>query len=62
MSTTPAAVTRDVAEQMAAIVGASHCISEDADLRTYECDGLTGVRVRPALVVLPGSTKEVSFI
>jgi len=62
MSSAPAAVPRDVAARMAAVVGASHCISEDADLRTYECDGLTGVRVRPALVVLPGSTEEVAQV
>ncbi len=62
MSSAPAVVPRSVAEQMAAIVGASHCISEEADLHTYECDGLTGVRVRPALVVLPGSTEEVARV
>ena len=32
------------------------------ELRTYECDGLTGRRVVPALVVLPGSTEEVQGV
>src|ERR671935_1010276 len=34
-------------------------IREPAQLRTYECDGLTGRRVVPALVALPGSVAEV---
>ena len=46
--------------RFAAIVGASNTISAASELRTYECDGLTGTRVTPALVVLPGTTEEVS--
>ncbi len=46
--------------RFAAIVGAKHAISEPTQLRTYECDGLLGYRVRPAIVVLPGSTEEVA--
>src|SRR3979409_1680417 len=34
-------------------------IREPEQLRTYECDGLTGHRVVPALVVLPGGPAEV---
>jgi glycolate dehydrogenase FAD-linked subunit len=34
-------------------------IREPAQLRTYECDGLTGHRVVPALVVLAESTDDV---
>ena len=34
-------------------------ISEPAQLRTYECDGLTGYRVVPALVVLASSARDV---
>ena len=37
-------------------------VSEPEQLRTYECDGLTGHRVMPALVVLPRSTVEVQRI
>ena len=42
------------------IVGAENCITDPAGLRVYECDGLTGTRVRPAAVVLPASTDEVA--
>jgi glycolate oxidase len=42
------------------IVGAENCITDPAGLRVYECDGLTGTRVRPAVVVLPETTDEVA--
>jgi glycolate oxidase len=42
------------------IVGRENCITGAAELRVYECDGLTGTRVRPAAVVLPATTGEVS--
>jgi glycolate oxidase len=45
--------------RFAAIVGAPNCISQPAQLRTYECDALTSFRARPGLVVLPRSTEEV---
>jgi len=51
-----AAVVRDLEEA----VGRGNCLSEPSDLRTYECDGLTGVRVRPAAVVLPSDTAQVA--
>src|SRR3954454_11928381 len=34
-------------------------VREPEQLRTYECDGLTGHRVVPALVVLAESTEDV---
>ena len=37
-------------------------ISEPEQLRTYECDGLTGARVVPSLVALPGSVEEVQAV
>ncbi|MDX6514190.1 MAG: glycolate oxidase, partial [Gaiellaceae bacterium] len=43
-----------------AAVGARGVITEPEQLRTYECDGLTGYRVTPSLVVLPTSAAEVS--
>src|SRR5215471_11334800 len=52
----------DVASRLARVVGERHCISDPAELRTYECDGLTSFRVAPELVVLPGSTEEVSAV
>ncbi|HTV93554.1 MAG TPA: FAD-linked oxidase C-terminal domain-containing protein [Verrucomicrobiae bacterium] len=42
------------------IVGTENCITDPAGLRVYECDGLTGTRVRPAVVVLPATTDEVA--
>jgi glycolate oxidase len=58
----PEAVSQDVAARMAAVVGERHTIKDPSDLRTYECDGLTGFRVAPGLVVLPGSTEEVAKV
>jgi glycolate oxidase len=51
--------TGDARRELAAIVGAANCIVDPGELRTYECDGLTGSRVRPLVVVLPASTQEV---
>jgi glycolate oxidase len=47
-------------DELAAVVGKKYCLTDPADLRTYECDGLTGMRVRPLAVVLPASTAEVA--
>ncbi len=46
--------------RFAALVGDKNAIVQPSQLRTYECDGLLGYRVRPAIVVLPGSTAEVA--
>ena len=61
-SPSPATVSNDVVARMAAVVGARHCISDPSEMRTYECDGLTGYRVMPGIVVLPGSTEEVAEV
>jgi glycolate oxidase len=45
---------------LAAAVGARYCITDPTELRTFESDGLAGMRVRPLVVVLPGSTEEVA--
>jgi len=47
-------------DRFAAIVGAKNAITSETQLRTYECDGLLGYRVRPAIVVLPANTEEVA--
>ncbi|HTD52618.1 MAG TPA: FAD-linked oxidase C-terminal domain-containing protein [Thermoanaerobaculia bacterium] len=60
--TSEAALQDGLIDRMTAVVGPSHCISDPAQLRTYESDGLTSFRVRPGLVVLPGSTVEVAQI
>ncbi len=49
----------DLLDRFAAL---SQTIREPEQLRTYECDGLTGHRVVPALVALPGSTAEVQAV
>ncbi len=50
----------DFATRLTAIVGSKHAITDPGELRTYECDGLAGFRVRPRVVVLPLTTEEVS--
>jgi glycolate oxidase len=52
-------MTSDLLDRFAAI---AQTIREPEQLRTYECDGLTGHRVVPALVALPGSTAEVQAV
>ena len=49
-------------DTLQSFVGPSGVISEPSELRTYECDGLAGYRVTPALVVLPTSTAEVAGV
>ncbi|MDQ2908489.1 MAG: FAD-binding protein [Candidatus Eremiobacteraeota bacterium] len=48
--------------ELTSVVGARHCLTEAADLRTYECDALAGTRVRPGVVVLPATTPEVAEV
>jgi glycolate oxidase len=50
-----------VAELQGAL-GREHVVTEPEQLRVYECDGLTGHRAVPELVVLPGSTEEVQTV
>ena len=49
----------ELVERFAAV---TDVIREPEQLRTYECDGLTGRRVIPALVALPGTTAEVQAV
>ena len=49
----------DLLDRFAAI---TQTIREPEQLRTYECDGLTGRRVVPALVALPGNSAEVQAV
>lgn len=41
-------------------MGERNAISAPSELRTYECDGLLGYRIRPRIVVLPATTAEVA--
>jgi glycolate oxidase len=43
-------------------LGREYVITEPEQLRVYECDGLTGHRAVPELVVLPASTEEVQAV
>ena len=43
-------------------VGPEHVVTEPERLRVYECDGLTGHRAVPEVVVLPSSTEEVQAV
>jgi glycolate oxidase len=52
----------DFVHEVEAALGVSAVITEPEQLRTYECDGLTGHRVVPGLVVLPSSTEEVQAV
>jgi len=52
----------DLARRLAAVVGPRNVVSDPSELLVYECDGLTHGRTRPGLVVLPGSTEEVSAV
>lgn len=45
-----------------AIVGGRGLISSPEELHTYECDGMTNLRVLPLAVLLPASTEEVQAI
>src|SRR5437870_3363680 len=49
----------DVLDRFAAV---TETIREPEQLRTYECDGLTGRRVVPALVALPANAAEVQAV
>ena len=44
------------------IVGKNNVVQRREELLVYECDGLTSYRQRPALVVLPRTTEEVSQV
>ncbi len=54
--------TQAIATRLASIVGKDGVIRRKDELLTYECDGLTGYRQRPALVVLPRTTEEVAAV
>lgn len=51
-----------IVQEFRAIVGPEGIFTDPAQLRTYECDGLTNFRVMPAAVVLPASGEQVQAI
>jgi glycolate oxidase len=53
-------VTDRLRNELLALLGRDGVIDRPAQLRTYECDGLTARKAVPGLVVLPQSTEEVA--
>jgi glycolate oxidase len=47
---------------MTQVCGAEYVITDPAELRTYECDGLTSHRSTPGLVVLPDTAGQVAGV
>jgi glycolate oxidase len=51
---------KPIIKQFEAVVGKDGVVRRREELLTYECDGLTSYRQRPALVVLPRTTEQVA--
>lgn len=49
-------------EALGNILNPESILTSEAELRAYECDGLTAYRQQPLVVVLPETTEEVSRI
>ena len=52
----------DLIEPLRAIVGDRRVLVRDAELRTYESDGLPGYQKRPSIAVFPGTRDEVAAV
>ncbi|ARV62099.1 glycolate oxidase subunit GlcD [Nostocales cyanobacterium HT-58-2] len=53
---------KPILKQFEAIVGKNGVVQRREELITYECDGLTSYRQRPAVVVLPRTTEQVAQV
>ena len=53
---------KELIPRMTEICGPDGVVSDPAELRTYECDGLTSHRVTPALAVLPRTAEQVAAV
>ncbi len=53
---------QSIIKEFQAVVGSDGVVERKAELLTYECDGITGYRQRPAVVVLPRTTEQVAAI
>lgn len=51
-----------IIKKLQAILGKNGIVQRKDELLTYECDGLTQYRQRPALVVLPSTTEQVAAV
>lgn len=52
----------EIRDALLAALPAGCVLSEEEELRPYECDGLPAYRVRPALVVLPENIEQVQKV
>ncbi len=55
-------VMPEMAAHLRAALSPDRVLTDHTRLRTYECDGLAGYRVVPALVALPETTEEVAVV
>ena len=53
---------KPIIKQFEAVLGKNGVVQRREELITYECDGLTSYRQRPAVVVLPRTTEQVSEV
>ena len=53
---------KPIIKEFEAILGQDGVVRRKDELLTYECDGLTAYRQRPAVVVLPRTTEQVAAI
>ncbi len=53
---------KPIIKQFEAVVGKTGVVQSREELITYECDGLTSYRQRPAVVVLPRTTEQVAEV
>jgi glycolate oxidase len=53
---------KPIVKQFEAVVGKNGVVQRREELITYECDGLTSYRQRPAVVVLPRTTEQVAEV
>lgn len=51
---------KPIIKEFERVVGKDGVVQRKEELLTYECDGLTSYRQRPAVVVLPRTTEQVS--
>jgi glycolate oxidase len=53
---------KPIVKQFEAVLGKNGVVQSREELITYECDGLTSYRQRPAVVVLPRTTEQVAEV
>ncbi|MFB2924274.1 MULTISPECIES: glycolate oxidase subunit GlcD [Aerosakkonema] len=51
-----------IVKEFEAVLGKNGVVQRREELLTYECDGLTSYRERPAVVVLPRTTEQVAEV